>query len=208
MRTVKVRNLAAAFILGLATLSSPLVAAPVAASVPTTTDGAKLVAWLETRANPDYAYRTKLTRVQKKAVRRYLTPVTVVIYRRGWRVDSPTNTNTAAGEVCQSSYDHLLYQNWLGGTVWEYDLDVEWCWNGLITSTKGTAYAPVIGLFWEYKSVSRQEAAGVGYSRWSLFTQAQFQLCIFKIGCLMSYWPWKDIEATNTGTWQWTAGGF
>lgn len=192
-----------------------------AASVPSTTDGATLVHWLRQRADPDYAYRVRLSYAQKKSVRRYLTPTSVTIYRRGWRVDAPINgaagteTGTTAGttaatDVANGAYDHLVYRNWLGGTVWEYDLDLSWyssSGSGLFSYTHATASAPVVGLFWYYRPVSRQETAGVGFDRWSVFVQAQFEFCILKVGCLASYWPYKDAEVTPASA-SWTTGGF
>jgi hypothetical protein len=70
---VKIKKLAAALLIAASALSMPVLVAPVAASVPRTTDGATLYAWIKKHDCPSCAYK-RLSWKQKQAVKHYETP--------------------------------------------------------------------------------------------------------------------------------------
>lgn len=190
---------------GMVLLASLLaVPMPVAASVPTTTDGAKLVAWLETRADPDAAF-DRLSKVQRQSVKSYLALDSVVPIKQGPGVDSPMVTE--ADEYCQyGKFYGLSAKNRLGVTLWEYWLITDRCWAGgpfaagsvrdgaKFTYTNFRRYATNVAIFWTFKNIDLNVSGGIGYSRWSVFTQAEFQTCIFNgLGCFGAVYPWMQF---------------
>lgn len=181
-----------------------MIPSPVAAAVPTTTNAAQLVAWLETRANPDAAF-WRLNRVQRDNVKEYLSAAKVRPGPtvNGADVDYAQRTATVTmsdGEQCQfGKKARLDYINQVGVTLWTYVLVADRCWDGdKFTYTAFRRYATNVFIFWGFSNIELQQAGGEGRSRWQVFTQADFQFCIIGVdglGCFKHVYPWMQFDS-------------
>lgn len=195
----------------LALLSALAVPAPVAAAVPTTTNASQLVAWLETRANPDAAF-WRLNKVQRHNVKEYLSAATI---RKGPTVNSApeaadyairTSTVTMSdGEQCQfGKKGRVDYINQVGVTLWSYILVADRCWVGsTFTFTAYHRYFTNVIVFWDGKHIEISETGGEGKNRWQVFTQAEMSFCILGIdglGCFKHVYPWVEFDSPTIFT--------
>jgi hypothetical protein len=185
-----------------------LVAAPVAAAVPTTTNPYKLYVWVTSKSCPSCAYQ-RLSDTQRKAFKSYLKTSGI---KTGPIVNAPSPSNavmqqaaddlaadTAAAVAttgsggCQNDqfynvtgYGDIPFRH----TVWEYWMITDRCWAGgpwpagsvrdgaVFTSTHARVYPDRMLFFITYTPQVRNDSGGDGKAYWTAYAEAQFQICI------------------------------
>lgn len=161
-------------------------------------------------ADDSYAAFATLPKRDQMAVKDYLTVTTYVD-----SVASPS-PGGAAGEVSSAASGCWTWRwqrdgrNALGGLLWSYFQQINWCGNGsVITSTpQRTRWGEVYAPFWSWQHIGNQTWGGVNQPSYRAWTQGEFKLCLTPdFGCVQYSYPWLDMTAWADGRGTGSVGG-
>ena len=111
-------------------------------------------------------------------------------------------SSAAAAATCKSKKAGLQQQNALGGALWRYYEQIDWCYSsGKITQKTVTRWPEVVYPFWEFKGhTGLTQSGGVGSTSFRSWTQGSFALCLPQVLCAQFKYPVVDITVRGDGT--------
>jgi hypothetical protein len=150
-----------------------------------------------------------LSAQDRQSVIEYLTPVKTVV--------STTTTDAPAGvtpmaSTCKWASGWIRGLNAVGGTVWQWHQEVEFCYSGgKITSLPyidqwGDGYMAGWGQNTTPPWPKITTAGGNGQASYTRKAQAWMQLCLPIVGCIQNQYPWVTLTMSGTGTWSGSFG--
>lgn len=169
-----------ALLVGLVVLTASIVIGPQAAAgdgAINVEEAAALALSVTSAAVPDRAF-ARLTTSEQAAVRAYLTPVVFV--------SAPARAGPLKGarplaNSCNTAHNWIRGQNSFGVTMWQFDHEVTWCWDGsIITNNPATRSWPSnVCCGWEYMGLineARYPSDGYGQTIFTYQSQGHYRL--------------------------------
>jgi hypothetical protein len=111
-------------------------------------------------------------------------------------------------ERCDGVRVRRYHENALGGDLFSYYSQIEWCWNKRrITRVDRKRWAEVHYPLWDFKGhIASNTSWGQGRRWFQRFTQGKFQACAGP-ACWQTKVPWIDIRVRRGGGYSYDTGG-
>jgi hypothetical protein len=153
----------------------------------------RLIRELEEADNPDKKFE-RFSDEEQKTVADYLS-----VTGTEMEVSNPIQALDAG---CTAVTATLNGTNSLGSTLWTYEAEVVFCYDGSTVSnitTRRSASSESVG--WSFDGhIEDTERGGAGRSSYSYWTQGEFSLCLTgDIGCVQFVYPWVEVEVFGNG---------
>lgn len=155
-----------------------------------------------TSTNKTATYKN-FTSAQKAALKDYLTATSVT--------RTPIkSTSIMAATYCTETGARIAAQNFLGVTLWAFELYVDYCVDGIRVlypdmHTRGFVY--MTGWSWQRTNSQSWFPANLIYhSRWKALGEAEFKFCIPLVNCIQYSYPWILATVYGGGGVNWQGG--
>lgn len=118
------------------------------------------------------------------------------------KIKTPT-TRMMSLTGCNETGARVAARNFLGVTLWAFELYVDYCYNGTqvlspYMHTRGFAY--MSGWSWQRTNNESWWGASLIYhNKWKALGEAEFKFCIPLVNCIQYSYPWIMAVVYGTG---------
>jgi hypothetical protein len=114
------------------------------------------------------------------------------------------------GEKCRWARVTVYLNNSVGQHLARYVERIDWCWTTFeVTSTSWVRYGEG-SVRWDFLGhIDGWDRGGPNYSYYTAYTKGHFEGCIYPIfTCILyqEWYPWIQMNVTDTGAWDFTWG--